>query len=123
MALIQNFNNKLNDEFMKKIQEILQILETKADKAELKELEDRLMQLINEIFAKLSKFADKAETKKVLALLEKRINELYQMIAGDNNNKFFYIYSFAKSLDGLLVKRPLGWSCCSCNQDLDKYRG
>ena len=47
MALIHNFNNKLNDEFMNKIQEILQILETKAVKAELKELEDRLMQLIN----------------------------------------------------------------------------
>lgn len=26
-------------------------------------------------------------------------------------------------MDGLLVKRPLGWACCSCDKELNNYQG
>jgi hypothetical protein len=28
-----------------------------------------------------------------------------------------------KDLDALFVKRPLPWSCCSCDKDLDQFNG
>ena len=61
--------------------------------------------------------ADKNDTKKVkiinkaLLFLEKRINDIYQL-------------SFAKKTtnddDPLIAKRPLFWSCVSCDIDVDK---
>lgn len=58
--------------------------------------------------------ADKNDTKKALLFLEKRINDMYQL-------------SFDKKTcnddEPLLAKRPLFWSCASCDVDVDKYRG
>lgn len=29
----------------------------------------------------------------------------------------------AKEQDSLFVKKPLNWSCASCDKDLEKYKG
>jgi len=58
--------------------------------------------------------ANKSETKKALFYLEKKINELYMMINPDDKKG---------EMDGLLSKKPLFWSCCSCDKDLDQFQG
>ncbi len=59
----------------------------------------------------MKKLANKEDTKKALLYLEKKITELYLLINPDEKNK--------GELDALLVKRPLFWSCVSCDKDLD----
>ena len=46
------------------------------------------------------------------------INQLWEM----KKIKSYPInYLILSSLDGLLVKRPLGWACCSCDKELNNY--
>lgn len=59
----------------------------------------------------MKKLANKDDTKKALAYLEKKITELYLMVTPEEKNK--------NDLDGLLVKRPLFWSCVTCDKDGD----
>lgn len=63
------------------------------------------------IEALIKKMADKNDTKKALLFLEKRINDLQQL-------------SFERKQtsedDPLIAKRPLFWSCVSCDIDVDK---
>lgn len=59
--------------------------------------------------------ANKKETKKALIYLESKINEIFIMLEGEQGGK--------KDGDGLFVKRPLIWSCASCDKDLDKFKG
>mmetsp|Transcript_119828 Transcript_119828/g.179027 ORF Transcript_119828/g.179027 Transcript_119828/m.179027 type:complete len:107 (+) Transcript_119828:221-541(+) len=63
----------------------------------------------------MKKLADKSETKKALIFLEKKINELFIAIFGNGEKD--------SGPDALLVKKPLIWSCISCDKDLDKYEG
>ena len=39
----------------------------------------------------------------------------------ERDKKLFYYKLLLYSLDGLLVKRPLGWACCSCDKELNNY--
>lgn len=64
--------------------------------------------------ALIKKLANKDDTKKALGYLEKKIADLYLLVNPDNKDK---------EQDGLLVKRPLFWSCVSCDKDLDQYQG
>lgn len=43
--------------------------------------------------------------------MEKKINQIYMMLnkGGERDG------------DGLIVKRPLLWSCISCDKDLNKF--
>lgn len=61
----------------------------------------------------MKKCADKNETKKALIFLEKKINQIFVFVFGEKG----------KGNDELFVKRPLFWSCASCDKDLDKFKG
>jgi hypothetical protein len=63
--------------------------------------------------ALLKKLADKSDTKKALIYLEKKINQLYMMLNKGGEGE--------RNGDGLLVKRPLFWSCIACDKDLNKF--
>lgn len=63
----------------------------------------------------IKKLANKDDTKKALFYLEKKITELYLLINPEEKNK--------GEMDALLVKRPLFWSCVSCDKDLDQFQG
>ncbi len=77
--------------------------------------QQKIFQKIDEIVgALIKKLANKEDTKKALGYLEKKIADLYLMVNPDNKDK---------EQDGLLVKRPLFWSCVSCDKDLDQYQG
>ena len=42
----------------------------------------------------------------------------------DSGNEFqISLFNFIISCDGLLAKKQLGWSCASCDKELDKYKG
>ena len=60
----------------------------------------------------IKKFADKNETKRALKYLEKLIKESETVkIVKDGD-------------DAMLAKKPLGgWSCASCQKDLEKLMG
>lgn len=80
----------------------------------LKELEDRLNEKIIEIADAMGKkFADKGDTKKALKYLERLIRE--------------YIESFKERKEGddaMLARKPLGgWSCASCEKNLETLMG
>lgn len=74
--------------------------------------QQKIFSKIDEIVgALMKKLANKDDTKKALAYLEKKITELYLMVTPEEKNK--------NDLDGLLVKRPLFWSCVTCDKDVD----
>jgi tetratricopeptide (TPR) repeat protein len=80
----------------------------------LKELEERLNEKIIEIADAIGKkFADKGDTKKALKYLERLIRE--------------YIESFKERKEGddaMLARKPLGgWSCASCEKNLETLMG
>ena len=64
----------------------------------------------------MNKLADKAETKKALKHLENKINQLYLLVSKESE-------SHDHEEDGIVVKRPLLWSCLGCDKQLDKYSG
>lgn len=75
--------------------------------------QQKIFQKTDEIVgALIKKLANKDDTKKALGYLEKKIAELYLLIQPEDKGK---------EMDGLLVKRPLFWSCVSCDKDLDQY--
>lgn len=107
--------NKIIDDLKKQINDIVEQLELKANKGEIQQVEESLLQKLDKcVEALIKKLADKNDTKKALLFLEKRINDLYQLSfdkRGTNDD------------DPLIAKRPLFWSCVSCDIDVDKYRG
>eukprot|EP00828_Plagiopyla_frontata_P005727 TRINITY_DN12363_c0_g1_i2.p1 TRINITY_DN12363_c0_g1~~TRINITY_DN12363_c0_g1_i2.p1 ORF type:complete len:468 (+),score=94.06 TRINITY_DN12363_c0_g1_i2:1-1404(+) len=109
----QNELNSLKDSLLKMLKELQKKVDQKADKAELQALDEEFRDLLNSLMNELKKFVTKADLRKVVASLEAKIRELQIMILGEKD----------KSLDGLFVKRPLAWSCASCDHNLDKFKG
>lgn len=73
--MIDGAINKLRDEIMALIKDILAKLDKKIDDEELQMSEHSLLEKIDEIVgALMKKCADKNETKKALIFLEKKIN-------------------------------------------------
>ena len=105
---------KLKIELLNKIAELERNMKTKAEQEELDKVRLDLEARINQILEDLSKkFAPRGETNKKFAFLEKKIEELVMLIY---NNK-------DSSNDPLLAKKPLFWSCASCDKECDKYSG
>ena len=76
--------------------------------------QQKIFQKIDEIVGALVKqLANKNETKKALFYLEKKITELYMLINPEGKDK--------AELENLLSKKPLFWSCVSCDKDLEQY--
>jgi len=89
------------------------LLSKKASMEDLKALEEHIKQKLKEIAEEfMRKFAEKIETKRALKFLEKQIreHETFKVIPeGD---------------DAMLARKPLGgWSCGSCQKELEKLMG
>lgn len=59
------------------------------------------------------RFAEKSETKRALQSLESRIHALLEVSGGIRNGE-----------DAMIARKPLGgWSCLSCEKQLEKLKG
>jgi DNA repair exonuclease SbcCD ATPase subunit len=115
-AETKEFKDK-SDEYFKKIfsklKELEDLINKKANIEDLKALDEFIRSKLKELADEFSKkFAEKIETKKALKYLEKMIkdNETFKAIPeGD---------------DAMLARKPLGgWSCASCQKELEKLIG
>ena len=106
-------NDKFMKDFWNKLKELEELLSKKANLDDLRALEELLKNKIKELSDEfLKKFADKIETKRALKYLEKLIrdNETIKVIPEGN--------------DAMLARKPLGgWSCASCQKELERLMG
>lgn len=92
-------------------------MEKKISFDDLWKSEALILEKLDEVAgALLKKLADKGDTKKALIYLEKKINQLYILITKEGGNM-----KGANEDDGLLTKKPLFWSCLSCEKGLDNF--
>ena len=100
-------------ELWTKIKEIEDSLNKKAGLDKLKELEDYINKKLKELFDEcIAKFSDKIETKRALRYLEKLLKETEPTKTIRDGD------------DAMLARKPLGgWSCASCQKDLEKLMG
>lgn len=64
-----------------KFNQLLKMIEQKADKAEVENLERRVTEKLNELIKNMiERFADKREVNKRLSLIEKQLKQLYDMM-------------------------------------------
>lgn len=96
-----------------KIKELEELIGKKASMDDLKALEELIKQKIKELAEEfMRKFAEKIETKRALKFLEKQIRE----------HETFK--SIPEGEDAMLARKPLGgWSCASCQKELEKLIG
>lgn len=88
------------------IQELRDLIDTKADKSDLKDLERYLLQRLDDLENSLDKFADKSETRKALKALEKQIKNLFDLLMNQEPG-----HKAEGEDDVMFAKRPLGgWS-------------
>ncbi|CAD8101586.1 unnamed protein product [Paramecium primaurelia] len=115
--LFQTFDPKIKqvrDEIQRIGDETKLNIERKADAQEVKDLNQTFLDQLQKVVTELIKtLANKQETKKALIYLEQKINQIFMILEGDGS----------KDQDSLFVKKPLSWSCASCDKDLDKYKG
>ncbi|CAD8119339.1 unnamed protein product [Paramecium sonneborni] len=115
--LFQTFDPKIKsvrDEVQKIGDEVKFSIDRKADAQEVKDLNQTFLDQLQKVVTELIKtLANKQETKKALIYLEQKINQIFMILEGDGS----------KDQDSLFVKKPLSWSCASCDKDLDKYKG
>jgi len=107
------------DEKIRKCKEDLRILiialreevEKRVILDDLWKSEALILEKLDEVAgALLKKLADKGDTKKALIYLEKKINQLYLLITKEGGKG---------DDDALITKKPLFWSCISCDKGLD----
>ena len=106
-------SDKIVREFMNKLRELEEALAKKSHIEDLRAMEDLLKGKIKEIYDEFSKkFAEKIETKRALKYLEKLIQEQDT------------IKTIPEGDDAMLARKPLGgWSCASCQKELEKLMG
>lgn len=105
--------DKSSKDIWNKLRDLEEQLNKKASLEKLKELEDLLLSKLKELSDEfLKRFADKNETKRALKYLEKLIKDSESIkIVRDGD-------------DAMLARKPLGgWSCASCQKDLEKLMG
>jgi hypothetical protein len=96
-----------------KFSNVYNLLDLKADKADLDLLERRLTDFIRSF---LDRFADKKDVAKKLAQLESKINALLEMILSQQNRE--------NEDDAMFTKKPLGgMSCASCEKNIVNLEG
>jgi DNA repair exonuclease SbcCD ATPase subunit len=105
--------DKSSRDTWQKLKELEELLNKKAGLDKLKELEDMLLAKLKEMYDEfIKRFADKNETKRALKYLEKLIRESETIKVVKDGE------------DAMLARKPLGgWSCASCQKDLEKLMG
>ena len=109
---LSRIEKQLKD-LLSKLKELEESISRKASLEDLKALEELLKQRLKELAEEfMRKFAEKIETKRALKFLEKTIRETETFKAIPEGD------------DAMLAKKPLGgWSCASCQKDLEKLMG
>lgn len=105
--------DKSSKDLWSKLRDLESELNKKASLDKLKELEELLLSKLKDLMDDfLKRFADKNETKRALKYLEKLIKDSESIkIVRDGD-------------DAMLARKPLGgWSCASCQKDLEKLMG
>lgn len=75
---IEKFNMKivrLNAMFEDRLNEMMKIMDKKADKDELDRVEERLNGLINDIIANFDRYPDREDVLKALLILEDNVSQ------------------------------------------------
>lgn len=105
----------VREELTLAVRDLDDVVKTKAASEDLSKVEANMLMKLEEIVQALIKqLANKQETKKALIYLEQKINQIFVILEGDGAQK---------DGDGLFTKRPLNWSCASCDKELDKFKG
>ena len=96
-----------------KLKELEDSISKKASIEDLKALEELLKQKLKDLAEEfMRKFAEKIETKRAIKFLEKTIRETETF------------KSIPEGDDAMLARKPLGgWSCASCQKELEKLMG
>jgi hypothetical protein len=77
---IEKFNMKivrLNAMFEDRLNEMMKMMDKKADKDELERAEERLNGLINDIIANFDRYPDREDVLKALLILEDNVNQIH----------------------------------------------
>ena len=113
-------NDKFNrifaelERLKKLIDELFELLKNKADLNDLEDLKNFLLQKIDELaIACNKKFADKNETAKNFKYLEQQIKKILAMLLSKKDEH---------GDNWLLAKKPLGYSCASCETYLGELK-
>jgi DNA repair exonuclease SbcCD ATPase subunit len=109
---LSRLEKQIKDLFAK-IKELEDLINKKVSIEDLKALEDLFKQKLKELAEEfMRKFAEKLETKRALKFLEKQIRETETF------------RSIPEGDDAMLARKPLGgWSCASCQKELEKLMG
>jgi hypothetical protein len=97
---------------------MLNLIDKKADKVDLENLEKRLTDRINDIIRSfIDRFADKKDTNKRLSTIEKQIKTLFDLLMSQESHR-------QTEEDAMFTKKPLGGvSCASCAKDITNLSG
>jgi hypothetical protein len=97
---------RIIEDARRNIEDILDILKTKASDKDLKNLEELLLTKLEELRINSNrKFADKADTNKNVKYLDTQIKHIIEV----------YIKKMEKGDNWLLAKKPMnGYNCASC---------
>lgn len=106
---------KIYKELYSKIKELFDMFSNQASQDDLKNLEKSLQEKVIAVCDAMGKkFADKTDTKKALKYLERLIREIYESPTKERR----------EGEDAMFAKKPLGgWSCASCEKQLEKLAG
>lgn len=96
----------------------LGLLDKKADKIDLENLEKRFNERLNDIIRNfIDRFADKKDTMKRLSNIEKQIKALFDLLMNQESTR-------QTEDDAMFTKKPLGGvSCASCAKDITNLSG
>jgi len=117
---LQNELNKLKHLFDDRFNQMMKLIEKKADKEDLDALERRLMEKLNDLIrGMIDRFADKKDTNKRLSALEKQIKTLFDLLMNQESQR-----SNGQEDDAMFTKKPLGGvSCASCEKNITNLQG
>lgn len=111
---LEKLKHLLDDRF----NQLLQLIDKKADKTDLDNLERRFVERLNDLIKNfIDRFADKKDVYKRLTTIEKQIKTLFDMLMNQESHR-------ANEEDAMFTKKPLGGvSCASCEKNITNLSG
>ncbi|CDW74029.1 UNKNOWN [Stylonychia lemnae] len=105
------------EELQTQIYSVKDILKQKLSQSQLLESEERTQGLMDKIIANINKrFMDRKETKKTLKQFEQQLEHLLELVVHK-------VDEFEVN-EAMLAKKPLGgWSCASCQKNIQNLSG
>ena len=111
---LENLKHLLDDRF----NQLLQLIDKKADKLDLENLERRFIDRLNDLIKNfIDRFADKKDVYKRLTQIDKQIKTLFDLLMNQESHR-------ATEEDAMFTKKPLGGvSCASCEKGITNLSG